>query len=108
MGNEYWNIEECLSGASRPRCAAGCLRREGMSAGCARCFGDKVDCTLEARFAMVFGLEKLRKGDDLAARSLADVVFKPFCAAEMPRQLHGGLERGLVRLSSTILQEKSS
>ncbi|CAK9000307.1 Hypothetical protein (Fragment) [Durusdinium trenchii] len=37
---------ECLTRPQRAQCATDCLRREGMKPGCARCFGDKVDCTI--------------------------------------------------------------
>lgn len=37
---------ECLARPQRAQCATDCLRREGMKPGCARCFGDKVDCTI--------------------------------------------------------------
>ncbi|CAK9012056.1 unnamed protein product [Durusdinium trenchii] len=40
---------ECLTRPQRAQCATDCLRREGMKPGCARCFGDKVDCTIRAR-----------------------------------------------------------
>eukprot|EP00913_Durusdinium_trenchii_P032646 g30555.t1 len=37
---------ECLARPQRAQCATDCLRRWGMKPGCARCFGDKVDCTI--------------------------------------------------------------
>ena len=38
---------QCFSAQNRGRCARRCLRNTwGMSANCANCFGDKVDCTI--------------------------------------------------------------